>query len=66
MYVLPLFPSGVCVCVCVKVKKEALSEMKEHKKLIEKGKPDDVPAGFRFRTVSLHNYITNSKSMNPN
>lgn len=54
MYVLPLFPSGVCVCV--KVKKEALSEMKEHKKLIEKGKPDDVPAGFRFRTVSSHNY----------
>jgi hypothetical protein len=35
------------------VKKEALSEMKEHKKLIEKGRPDDVPPGFRFRTEPL-------------
>ena len=26
--------------------------MKEHKKLIEKGKPEDVPEGFRFKTVS--------------
>ena len=32
--------------------KEPLSEMKEHKKLIEKGKPEDVPVGHRFRTVS--------------
>ena len=40
----------VCLCVC-EVKKEALSEMKEHKRLIEKGRPDDVPPGFRFRTV---------------
>ena len=38
------------MCVC-EVKKEALSEMKEHKRLIEKGRPDDVPPGFRFRTV---------------
>ncbi|CAI8035482.1 Ubiquitin domain-containing protein UBFD1 [Geodia barretti] len=35
------------------VKKEALSEMKEHKRLIEKGRPDDVPPGFRFRTEPL-------------
>ena len=32
--------------------KEPLSEMKEHKKLIEKGKPDDVPVGNRYGTVS--------------
>ena len=50
-----VFYCPVCIClfvVCVcEVKKEALSEMKEHKRLIEKGRPDDVPPGFRFRTV---------------
>jgi hypothetical protein len=30
------------------VSKEALCEVKEHKKLIEKGKPEDVPKGDRF------------------
>ena len=52
------------------VKKEALSEMKEHKKLIEKGRPDDVPPGFRFRTVSgmygICKYIQLRKSSNTN
>lgn len=33
--------------------KEALSESKEHKKLIEKGKPDDLPAGFRHKREPL-------------
>ena len=42
----------VCVCVCVTVTKETFSEMKEHKKLIEKGRPDDVPQGYRYKTVS--------------
>ena len=40
--------SQICVPTATK---EALSEMKEHKKLIEKGKPDDVAQGFRHRTV---------------
>ena len=31
--------------------KEALSEQKEHKKLIEKGKPEDVPPGIKHRKV---------------
>lgn len=40
-----------------KVNKEPFSEMKEHKKLIEKGKPDDVPPGYRYRTVSGRNRV---------
>ena len=31
--------------------KEALSEQKDHKKLIEKGKPDDILPGFKNRHV---------------
>ena len=33
--------------------KEYLSEQKEHKKLIEKGKPEDVPLGIRHRNDPL-------------
>lgn len=33
--------------------KEPLSEQKEHKKIIEKGKPDDVPAGVKHKHVSF-------------
>lgn len=44
-----LFLTPLSLC---KATKEPFSEMKEHKKLIEKGKPEDVPAGYRYRTVS--------------
>ena len=32
--------------------KESFSEMKEHKKIIEKGVPEDVPPGIKGRRVS--------------
>ena len=32
--------------------KEAFSEMKEHKKIIEKGVPEDVPPGIKGSRVS--------------
>lgn len=31
--------------------KELLCEQKEHKKVLEKGKPDDVPLGVKHRHV---------------
>ena len=34
--------------------KESLSEHKDHKKMIEKGKPDDAPVGIKHRKVSFH------------
>ena len=33
--------------------RENLSESKDHKKIIEKGKPDDVPQGFKYRKEPL-------------
>ena len=39
--------------------KESLSEHKDHKKMIEKGKPEDAPVGIKHRKVSLHLAHTN-------
>ena len=39
-----------------------MSEQKEHKKLIEKGKPDDVLPGFRNRHVGI-NVVTKEDVM---
>lgn len=37
----------------LEVVKESLSESKEHKRIIEKGKPDDVLPGYKYRNEPL-------------
>ena len=40
------------LCSSVAPPKELFCEMKEHKKIIEKGVPEDVPPGLKGRRVS--------------
>ena len=51
--------------------KEPLSEEKDHKKVIEKGKPDDVPPGIKNRNVRnvlmhLSSFVNKSSLPIPN
>ena len=44
--------------MCLESQREKLSESKEHKKIIEKGKPDGVTEGFKGRKEPLPpNYL---------